>query len=198
MARRPEVASREKNPAAAGIRRFYPLSKKSKENISALIVVVVVIVVVVARHLPDAVVVVVAEITNSHPSPSPAPSWGSSPRSFPSPSCPRPTESHQLMPSASMGRERRPPDDPGEAEERDRDDPRLPEEGGQAVAEKARGGVVGTAASFVSGVAAFTRRELFFFFLLDKSHILRPEEESTVVPLGRHVYALPSSVQRCS
>jgi len=97
-----------------------------------------------------------------------------------------------------MGGERCPPDDPGEAEERDRDDPRLPEEGGQAVAEKARGGVVGTAASFVSGVAAFTRRELFFFFLLDKSHILRPEEESTVVPLGRHVYALPSSVQRCS
>jgi len=29
VARRPEVASREKNPAAAGIRRFFPLSKKS-------------------------------------------------------------------------------------------------------------------------------------------------------------------------
>ena len=58
MARRPEVASREKNPGAAGIRRFFPLSKKSKEKISALIVVVVVVVVVVARHLPDAVVVV--------------------------------------------------------------------------------------------------------------------------------------------
>jgi len=26
VARRPEVASREKNPAAAGIRRFFPLS----------------------------------------------------------------------------------------------------------------------------------------------------------------------------
>ena len=42
-----------------------------------------------------------------------------------------------------MGGESRPPDDPGEAEERDRDGPRLPEEGGQAVAKKARGGVVG-------------------------------------------------------
>jgi len=50
VARRPEVASREKNPAAAGIRRFFPLSKKSKEKISALVVVVVVVV-VVARHL---------------------------------------------------------------------------------------------------------------------------------------------------
>ena len=58
-----------------------------------------------------------------------------------------------------MGGERRPPDDPGEAEEHDHDGPRLPEEGGQAVAKKARGGVVGTAASFVSGIAAFTRRE---------------------------------------
>jgi len=27
VARRPEVASREKDPAAAGIRRFFPLSK---------------------------------------------------------------------------------------------------------------------------------------------------------------------------
>ena len=101
MARRPEVASGEKNPAAAGIRRFFPLSKKSKENISALVVVVVVVVVVVACHLPDAVVVVIAKekkkITNSHTSPSPAPSWGSSPRSSPSPSCPRPTESHQRL-----------------------------------------------------------------------------------------------------
>jgi len=81
VARRPEVASREKKPAAAGIRRFFPLSKKSKENISTLVVVVVVVVVVVACHLPDAVVVVFAKekkkITNSHPSPSPAPSWGS-------------------------------------------------------------------------------------------------------------------------
>jgi len=51
VARRPEVASREKNPAAAGIRRFFPLSKKSKQKISALVVVVVVVVVVVARHL---------------------------------------------------------------------------------------------------------------------------------------------------
>ena len=50
VARRPEVASREKNPAAAGIRRgsFLPLSKKSKEKISALVVVVVVVIVVVA------------------------------------------------------------------------------------------------------------------------------------------------------
>jgi len=70
VARRPEVASREKNPAAAGIRRVFPLSKKTKEKISALVVVVVVVVFVVARHLLDAVVVVVAEITNSHPSPS--------------------------------------------------------------------------------------------------------------------------------
>jgi len=31
VARRPEVASREKNPVAAGIGRFFPLSKKSKE-----------------------------------------------------------------------------------------------------------------------------------------------------------------------
>jgi len=101
VARRPEVASRKKNPAAAGIRRFFPLSKKSKENISTLVVVVVVVIVVVACHLPDAVVVVVAKekkkITNSHPSPSPAPSWGSSPRSSPSPSCPRPTESPQRL-----------------------------------------------------------------------------------------------------
>jgi len=37
VARRPEVASREKNPAAAGIRRFFPFSKKSKEKISALV-----------------------------------------------------------------------------------------------------------------------------------------------------------------
>ena len=61
MARRPEVASREKKTAAAGIRirRFFPLSKMSKEKISALVVVVVVVVVVVARHLLDAVVVVV-------------------------------------------------------------------------------------------------------------------------------------------
>jgi len=40
VARRPEVASREKNPAAAGIRRFFPLSQKSTEKISALVVVV--------------------------------------------------------------------------------------------------------------------------------------------------------------
>ena len=72
-----------------------PLSNESKKKISALVVVVVVVarlldavvVVVVARHLLDAVVVVVAEITNSHLSPSPAPSWGPSPRSSPSPSC---------------------------------------------------------------------------------------------------------------
>jgi len=32
VARRPEVASREKNPAAAGIRRFFPLSNKSKKR----------------------------------------------------------------------------------------------------------------------------------------------------------------------
>jgi len=30
VARRLEVASREKNPAAAGIRRFFPLSNESK------------------------------------------------------------------------------------------------------------------------------------------------------------------------
>jgi len=53
LARRPEVASREKNPADAGMRMFFPLSKKSNEKISALVVVVVVVVVVVARHLPD-------------------------------------------------------------------------------------------------------------------------------------------------
>ena len=72
MARRPEVASREKNPVAAGIRRFFPLSKKSKEKRSALVVVVVVVVVVVARHLPDAVVVVVAEKSQT-PIPLPRP-----------------------------------------------------------------------------------------------------------------------------
>jgi len=33
VARRPEVASREKNPAAAGIRRFFPLSNESKIDI---------------------------------------------------------------------------------------------------------------------------------------------------------------------
>ena len=48
-----------------------------------------------------------------------------------------------------MGGERRPPDDPGEAEEHDRDAPGLPEEGGQAVANMARGGVAGAAASGV-------------------------------------------------
>jgi len=37
VARRPEVASRGKNPAAAGMRRFFPLSKKSKEKIPALV-----------------------------------------------------------------------------------------------------------------------------------------------------------------
>ena len=37
VARRPEVASRGGNPAAAGMRRFFPLSKKSKEKISALV-----------------------------------------------------------------------------------------------------------------------------------------------------------------
>jgi len=38
VARRPEVASREKNPAAAGIRRFFPLSNKEpKEKISFFI-----------------------------------------------------------------------------------------------------------------------------------------------------------------
>ena len=81
------------------------MSDKSKKKISALVVVVVVVTrlldavfeVVVARHLLDAVVVVVAEITNSHPSPSPALSWGPSPRSFPSPSCPRPTESRRRL-----------------------------------------------------------------------------------------------------
>jgi len=52
VARRPEVASREKKPAAASIRRFFPLSKNLKEKTSALFVVVVVVVVIVARHLP--------------------------------------------------------------------------------------------------------------------------------------------------
>ena len=37
VARRPEVASREKNPAAAGMRRFFPLSKTSIEKILALV-----------------------------------------------------------------------------------------------------------------------------------------------------------------
>jgi len=59
-----------------------------------------------------------------------------------------------------MWGERRPPDDPGEAEERDGDGSRLPEEGGQGgVTRKARGGVAGTAAPFVSGIAASTGRE---------------------------------------
>jgi len=43
VARRPEVASREKKPAAAGIRRFFSLSKKSKEKISALVITIVMI-----------------------------------------------------------------------------------------------------------------------------------------------------------
>jgi len=84
VAGRPEVASREKDPAAAGMRRFFSLEQRVEKKISALVEVVVVVArlldavfeVVVARHLLDAVVVVVAEITNSHPSPSPAPSWG--------------------------------------------------------------------------------------------------------------------------
>jgi len=138
------------------------LSNESKKKISALVVVVVVVArllnavfeVVVARHLLDAVVVVVAEITNCDPSP--APSWGPSPRSSPSPSCPRPTESHQRLWGE---RDVRPTILNEEAEEHDRDGPRLPKEGGQAVAKKARGGVAGTTASCVSGIAAHTRRE---------------------------------------
>ena len=67
VARRPSVASREKDPAAAGMRRFFSLEQRAEKKISALVVVVVVVVrlldavfeVVVARHLLDAVVVVV-------------------------------------------------------------------------------------------------------------------------------------------
>ena len=40
VARRPEVASREKKTAAAGIRRLFPLSKKSRDKISALVAIV--------------------------------------------------------------------------------------------------------------------------------------------------------------
>jgi len=43
VARRPEVASREKDPAAAGIRRFFSLEQRVEKKISALVVVVVVI-----------------------------------------------------------------------------------------------------------------------------------------------------------
>jgi len=84
VARRPSAASREKDPAAAGIRRYFSLEQRVEKNDigprrSVVVVVVVarlldaVVVVVVARHLLDAVVVVVAEITNSHPSPPPSP-----------------------------------------------------------------------------------------------------------------------------
>jgi len=45
VARRPKVASREKDPAAAGIRRFFSLEQRveKKISISALVVDVVVI-----------------------------------------------------------------------------------------------------------------------------------------------------------
>jgi len=43
VARRPKVASREKDPAAAGIRWFFSLEQRVEKNISALIVVVVVV-----------------------------------------------------------------------------------------------------------------------------------------------------------
>jgi len=82
-----------------------------------------------------------------------------------SPSCLPTHDQLKALARRLWGGERRPPDDPGEAEERDGDGPRLliplPEEGGQAVAKRkrARGGVAGTAASFVSGIAASTGRE---------------------------------------
>jgi len=81
-----------KDPAAAGIRRFFSLSNESKKRKSALVVVVVVVV-VVARCLLDAVVVVVAESQTPTTLP---PSWRPSPRSSPSPSCPRPTSQGRL------------------------------------------------------------------------------------------------------
>jgi len=43
VARRPVVASREKNPAAAGIRRFFSLEQRVEKKISALVAVVVVV-----------------------------------------------------------------------------------------------------------------------------------------------------------
>jgi len=61
----------------------------------------------------------------------------------------------------SVGGERRPPDDPGEAEERDSGGPRLPEEGGQGVARRARGGVAGAAASCVLGFAVNPRLHIY-------------------------------------
>jgi len=74
VARRPSAALREKDPAAAGIRRFFSLEQRvEKKDIgprrSRIVVVArlldAVVVVVVARHLLDAVVGDV-EITNSH------------------------------------------------------------------------------------------------------------------------------------
>ena len=43
MARRPSVASREKDPAAAGMRRYFSLEQQVEKKISALVVVVVVV-----------------------------------------------------------------------------------------------------------------------------------------------------------
>jgi len=43
VARRPEVASREKDTAAVGIRRFFSLEQRVEKKISALVIVVVVV-----------------------------------------------------------------------------------------------------------------------------------------------------------
>jgi len=43
VARRPNVASREKDLAAAGIRRFFSLEQRVEKKISALVVVEVVV-----------------------------------------------------------------------------------------------------------------------------------------------------------
>jgi len=43
VARRPSVASREKDPAAAGMRRFFSPEQRVEKKISALVVVVVVV-----------------------------------------------------------------------------------------------------------------------------------------------------------
>jgi len=43
VARRPEVALREKDPAAAGIRRFFSVEQRVEKRISALVVDVVVV-----------------------------------------------------------------------------------------------------------------------------------------------------------
>jgi len=132
-------------------------------------------------------------------SPSPAPSWGPSPRSSPSPSCPRPTESHQRLWGE---RDVRPTilERPRSATATVHAYPMR--EGRQAVAKKARGGVVGTAASFVSGIAAFTRREqdgnaglaargawapapsFFFFFFLACYYIFVFETETDMYGYG--------------